>query len=196
MELNGEIHIAATPDVVWDYLNNPEILKKCITGCESIEKPSDKEFIATVSAKIGPVSARFKGKVLLSDFDPPRSYTAHFEGQGGMSGFAKGDGRVKLSPEDGGARLEYSVKANVGGKLAQIGSRLIDSVAKANVEDFFSKFVQEICPPKAGEKILDSDVRNARNDSKSRKFYIFSNSLMYSLIAILLFIVLYFMLRA
>ncbi len=140
MDMTGEYHIAAPRQKVWDALNDPEILKQAIPGCETITKHSDTEMSATVRAKVGPVSARFGGKVTISDRDPQNGYKIMGEGTGGPAGFAKGGATVKLSDDGDGTKLSYTVEANVGGKLAQIGSRLIDATARQMAENFFSKF--------------------------------------------------------
>lgn len=141
MKMTGEEIIAAPRRVVWDALNDPEVLKECITGCEEIKKKSDTEFEAKVTAKVGPVKASFIGAVKLSKLNPPRSYVISGEGKGGVAGFAKGGATVQLSDTaDGQTKLSYDVDAQVGGKLAQIGSRLIDSTAKKMAADFFKKF--------------------------------------------------------
>lgn len=140
MEMTGEQLIPLTQDVTWRALNDTAILKDCIPGCETIEQISDTEYQITMTAKVGPVSAKFKGKMTLSDVDPPRAYTLVFEGQGGVAGFAKGQANVQLSPEAEGTRLGYAVKAMIGGKLAQVGARLIDGVAKKMAEQFFTAF--------------------------------------------------------
>jgi carbon monoxide dehydrogenase subunit G len=147
MELASTQFIPAPQQKVWEALNDPEVLKSCITGCESIERQSDTEYLVLVAAKIGPVSARFKGKMTIADLNPPTSYSLTFEGQGGAAGFAKGGANVSLSPEGAGTQLAYSAKAQVGGKLAQIGSRLIDSAAKKMADDFFSNFVAKVGAP-------------------------------------------------
>jgi len=141
MDMTGEVRIPAPRAKVWSALNDPEILKQCIPGCEEIDKSSDTEMTAKVRAKVGPVSARFSGKVLLSDLDPPNGYKISGEGTGGPAGFAKGGATVHLA-DDGAAAtvLSYTVDANVGGKLAQIGSRLIDATARKMAGDFFTKF--------------------------------------------------------
>ena len=131
MQLTGEYLIAAPRQTVWDALNDPEILKQCIPGCDSLEMTSDTQMTATVTAKVGPVKATFKGAITLSDIDPPNGYTISGEGKGGAAGFAKGGAKVALEDADGGGTLlRYEVDAMVGGKLAQIGSRLIDATAK------------------------------------------------------------------
>lgn len=141
MDMNGSETINAPVDVVWRGLNDPEILRQCIPGCEALEKTSDTDMTATVVLKIGPVKARFEGAVQLSNLNPPTSYTISGEGKGGMVGFAKGGADVSLAAQpDGTTVLTYSVKADVGGKIAQLGSRLIDSTAKKLAEQFFSSF--------------------------------------------------------
>ena len=140
MEILGECRIEASRETVWAALNDPEILRQAIAGCEQIEKVSETEFTARVRAKIGPVSAKFKGKVTLSELDPPRAYRISGEGTGGAAGFARGGARVRLEERDGGTILSYRVEAQVGGKLAQVGSRLIDGVARKMANDFFAKF--------------------------------------------------------
>jgi uncharacterized protein len=140
MEMKGEQLIAAPQQAVWDALNDPAVLKACVPGCESIEKSGDNEYQVLMVARVGPVSAKFKGRLALSDINPPSSYSISFEGQGGAAGFAKGSAQVKLSSEAAHTKLSYEVKANVGGKLAQIGSRLVDAAAKKVADDFFKNF--------------------------------------------------------
>ncbi|HTM60809.1 MAG TPA: carbon monoxide dehydrogenase subunit G [Burkholderiales bacterium] len=141
MEMTGEQLIAAPQKVVWDALNNPEMLKTCVPGCESIEPAGENEFQVLMVARVGPVSAKFKGKLTLSDIKPPNSYSLAFEGQGGAAGFAKGSANVRLESVAGDkTRLGYDVRASVGGKLAQIGSRLVDAAAKKVADDFFRTF--------------------------------------------------------
>ena len=140
MEMTGEQLIPLPREATWRALNDTEILKACIPGCETIEQISDTEYQLTMTAKVGPVSAKFKGKMTLSDVDPPHAYTLVFEGQGGVAGFARGQANVQLVPEVEGTRLGYAVKAMIGGKLAQVGSRLIDGVAKKLAEQFFTAF--------------------------------------------------------
>jgi uncharacterized protein len=144
VDMTGEYRIAAPRQKVWDALNDPEILKQAIPGCETITKHSDTEMSATVRTKVGPVSARFGGKVTISDRDPPNSYKIMGEGTGGPAGFAKGGATVKLTDDGDGTKLSYVVEANVGGKLAQIGSRLIDATARQMAENFFTKFAQVV----------------------------------------------------
>jgi carbon monoxide dehydrogenase subunit G len=146
MEMTGEFRIPAPRQRVWEGLNDPEILKSSIPGCQTIEKLSDTEFTAKVLAQVGPVKANFAGKVKLSDLDPPQSYTIAGEGSGGVAGFAKGSAKVNLDEDGGATVLHYAVQAHVGGKLAQIGSRLIDSVARRMAENFFTQFVAAVAP--------------------------------------------------
>ncbi|MCW5749932.1 MAG: carbon monoxide dehydrogenase subunit G [Alphaproteobacteria bacterium] len=141
MDMKGEQLIPAPRADVWAALNDPETLKQAIPGCESIEKVSDTELVATVIAKVGPVKATFKGKVTLSDIDPPNSYRISGEGAGGAAGFGKGGATVRLrDAPDGGTLLVYEAQAQVGGKLAQLGSRLIDATARKLADDFFTRF--------------------------------------------------------
>jgi hypothetical protein len=158
MEMSGEQLIPAAQAEVWRGLNDPEVLKACISGCESIDRLSDTEYAVVTTAAIGPVKARFRGKLLLADLDPPNSYSLSFDGQGGAAGFGKGTAKVSLAAEAAGTRLSYAVKAQVGGKLAQIGSRLIDGVARKLADDFFSAFNQKIGGPVAapGEPALEA----------------------------------------
>ena len=149
MEMHGERRIPAPREAVWARLNDPETLKECIPGCQSVEKLSDTEFTAKVRAKVGPVSANFSGKVTLTDLDPPSGYTISGEGTGGVAGFAKGGAKVTLEEEGGETVLRYGVQAQVGGKLAQIGSRLIDATARKMADQFFSKFVTVVSPQEA-----------------------------------------------
>ncbi len=130
MDMTGEYRIPAPREKVWEALNDPEVLTKCIPGCQELNKESDTELTATVKTKVGPVSATFKGKVTLSDINPPESYTITGEGTGGAAGFAKGGAEVSLEEDGGVTILRYTAKAQVGGKLAQIGSRLIDSTSR------------------------------------------------------------------
>jgi uncharacterized protein len=145
MDLTGEYRIPAPRETVWAALNNPDVLKVCIPGCEELNKTSDTEFVARVVAKIGPVKAAFGGKVTLSDIDPPNGYTITGEGQGGAAGFAKGGAKVRLEVVDGGAAtvLHYSADAQIGGKLAQIGSRLVEGTAKKLADEFFAAFAAQ-----------------------------------------------------
>ena len=140
MTMTGEIQLPASRETVWQKLNDPEVLKATIPGCESLEKTSDTGFHAVAVTKIGPVKARWKGKVTLTDLDPPNGYKIVGEGEGGVAGFAKGAADVKLSDKDGGTLLTYNVEAQIGGKLAQLGQRLINGAAKKMADEFFQKF--------------------------------------------------------
>ncbi|MBH60868.1 MAG: carbon monoxide dehydrogenase [Alphaproteobacteria bacterium] len=153
MDMTGEYNIPAPREKVWEALNDAEILKASVPGCETLEKVSDTEFTATVMAKVGPVRAKFNGRVTLSDMDPPNGYTISGEGQGGAAGFGKGGAKVSLSEGDGGTVLRYEANASVGGKMAQIGSRVVEGVAKKMADDFFATFVEQVS---AGEPVQAS----------------------------------------
>jgi carbon monoxide dehydrogenase subunit G len=144
MDMTGERRIPAPRERVWAALNDPEILKACIPGCESLEKTGDNDMKATASVKIGPIAARFNGKVTLADLQPPTHYTISGEGQGGVAGFAKGGARVDLDDDAGATMLRYVVNAQVGGKIAQLGARLIDATAKSMADQFFDRFTQQL----------------------------------------------------
>jgi carbon monoxide dehydrogenase subunit G len=144
MTMNGEVQLAAPREAVWAKLNDPEVLKACIPGCEELEKTEDNGFRATAKMKVGPVSARFKGKVMLSDLDPPNGYRITGEGEGGVAGFAKGGATVGLAEKDGGTLLSYNVEAQIGGKLAQLGQRLINGAAKKLADEFFANFAKAV----------------------------------------------------
>jgi carbon monoxide dehydrogenase subunit G len=145
MEMTGEQQIPVSQDKTWQALNDLDVLKACIPGCESIVASGENEYDVVLTAKVGPVSAKFKGKLKLTDMNPPHSYNLAFEGQGGVAGFARGAAQVNLTPEsEQQTRLGYAVKANVGGKLAQIGSRLIDGAARKLAEQFFSAFNRHV----------------------------------------------------
>jgi hypothetical protein len=147
MDMTGEYRIQASREQVWAALNDPETLKASLPGCESLEKVSEREFVATVVAKVGPVKAKFNGNVTLSNLNPPESYTISGEGKGGAAGFAKGGADVRLVEEGDITVLTYTAKADVGGKLAQLGSRLIDGTAKKMADEFFDNFAKQVAPP-------------------------------------------------
>jgi carbon monoxide dehydrogenase subunit G len=140
MELQGERLIPASVDATWAALNDPEVLKGCIAGCESLERTGDDAFQAVVAVKVGPVSARFKGNLQMTNINAPTAYTINFDGQGGVAGFGKGSADVSLAPEGAQTRLSYNARAQVGGKMAQVGSRLIDAAAGKITDDFFKAF--------------------------------------------------------
>jgi carbon monoxide dehydrogenase subunit G len=149
MDMTGTQHIEAPREAVWAALNDPDVLRRCIPGCESIEKISDTEMNAKVTLKIGPVKASFTGKVTLSDLDPPNGYRISGEGAGGVAGLAKGGATVRLQKDGSATILDYDVKAQIGGKLAQLGGRLIDSTAKKLAGEFFEKFGEVVAPSEA-----------------------------------------------
>ncbi len=150
MDMTGERRIEAPRERVWAALNDPEILKAAIPGCDSLEKLSDTELKAAASVRIGPIAAKFAGKVQLSDLDPPRGYTISGEGQGGVAGFAKGGAKVALDADGAATMLRYTVNAQVGGKIAQLGARLIDATAKSMADQFFDRFAAQLGPAEAG----------------------------------------------
>jgi carbon monoxide dehydrogenase subunit G len=146
MDMTGERRIAAPRSRVWDALNDVVVLKASIPGCETLEKQADNAMRATAAVKIGPISARFTGNVQLSELDPPNGYTISGEGQGGVAGFAKGGAKVRLADDGGGTLLSYEVHAQVGGKIAQLGARLIDASAKQMADAFFDRFSAQVAP--------------------------------------------------
>ena len=146
MDMTGEQRIPLPRQQVWEALNDPAILQACIAGCESIERVTDTEYKVAMTAAIGPVKAKFAGKLVLSDLDPPSSYALAFEGSGGAAGFGKGGAKVRLTEDGAVTILSYEATASVGGKLAQIGSRLIDGVARKMAEDFFVRFNATVAP--------------------------------------------------
>ncbi|PCH47474.1 MAG: carbon monoxide dehydrogenase [Hyphomicrobiales bacterium] len=144
MEMNGQQIIPASREQVWQALNDPKVLRACIPGCTELDMQSETQMTATVVTKIGPVKATFKGEVTLENLNPPESYTISGEGKGGIAGFAKGGANVKLTEIDEGTQLDYSVEAKIGGKLAQLGSRLIDSTAKKLAKEFFNNLSERL----------------------------------------------------
>lgn len=162
MEMSNTRQVPASRDRVWQALNDPDTLKASIPGCESFERIADDAYRATVAAKVGPVSARFVGNLKLADVDAPNGYTLKFEGQGGVAGFANGEAKVSLAPgTDDGTALSYAVKAQVGGKLAQIGSRLIDGAAAKMADDFFARFVEQVREPEREEAVVPAPAADA-----------------------------------
>jgi carbon monoxide dehydrogenase subunit G len=144
MDMQGSRQLAVTQQQAWDALNDPTVLKTCIPGCDKVEATGENQYAIAMALKIGPVSAKFTGKITLSDIKPPASYKLSFDGQGGVAGFGKGSAEVVLTPNDDGCELAYTVHASVGGKVAQLGQRLIDGAAKSMAEDFFKRFDAEM----------------------------------------------------
>jgi carbon monoxide dehydrogenase subunit G len=144
MDMQASRQLAVTQQQAWDALNDPEVLKVCIPGCDKVEATGPDQFAVGVALKIGPVSAKFAGKITLGEMNPPNSYTLTFDGQGGAAGFGKGSAKVALTPNEGGCELAYTVHAQVGGKVAQLGQRLVDGAAKSMAEDFFKRFDDEM----------------------------------------------------
>jgi carbon monoxide dehydrogenase subunit G len=159
--MSGENRIPASQEKVWAALNDPAVLKASIPGCQALEKTSDTEMTATVQAKVGPVKATFNGHVTLSNIDPPNGYTITGEGKGGVAGFAKGGADVKLTPDGDGTLLAYKVNAQVGGKLAQIGGRLIDATAKQMADQFFTAFAANVAGPAPALAVADENGETA-----------------------------------
>lgn len=159
MDMTGERRIAATRQTVWQALNDPAILQASIPGCDKLEKLSDTEMQATAAVKVGPMSGRFSGKVHLADLDPPNGYTISGEGQGGVLGFAKGGAKVHLADDAGGTLLQYAVTAQVGGKLAQLGARLIDATAKQMADAFFDRFSAQVAAPASPDPATEQPAR-------------------------------------
>jgi carbon monoxide dehydrogenase subunit G len=174
MDMQGSRTLAVTQQQAWDALNDPEVLKVCIPGCEKIESTGENQYAVTNAIKVGPVAARFNGKIALADMNPPSSYTLSFDGQGGAAGFGKGTAKVTLAPLAAGCELGYTVNAQVGGKIAQVGQRLIDGVARSMAEDFFKRFDDELQrrhpAPVAAETIAagaGATSVSGQNDKKS-----------------------------
>lgn len=149
MDMTGERKLALPRQRVWEALNDPAVLQQCIPGCELVEKSGEDEFRMAMTAAIGPVKAKFTGRIRLSDVVAPESYTIAFEGSGGAAGFGKGSAKVALAEADDGTRMTWQAHATVGGKLAQVGSRLVDGVARKMADDFFARFAQVVAPPAA-----------------------------------------------
>jgi len=204
MELQGERLIPASVDATWAALNDPQVLKACIAGCESLERTGDDAFTALVAVKVGPVSARFKGNLKMTNVQAPHRYTINFDGQGGIAGFGKGSADVALTPEGGNAqtRLAYVARAQVGGKLAQVGSRLIDAAAAKIADDFFKAFearLQALAAPAPAPAVATagpvptavSDLVSARPARPPEP----AGTLGWALAAIVVLVTLYFVLR-
>ena len=168
MEMKGSRTVPADIETTWRALNDPEVLKACIAGCESVERVSDNEYKVIMTARVGPVSARFSGRILMSDIVAPTSYTLSFEGQGGAAGFAKGQTRVALAANNPGTRIDYQATAQVGGKLAQIGSRLVDGAAAKVADDFFARFVERLGGTTPGAAAADAASVPSPTDGQVR----------------------------
>ena len=162
MTMTGQVLLPADRATVWAALNDPEVLKSSIPGCQELAKTSETEFTATAKVAVGPVKATFKGRVNLTDIDPPNGYTISGEGQGGVAGFAKGGAKVRLDDgENGGTKLSYDVEAHVGGKLAQLGGRLINGVAKKYADEFFANFAKALTPGEGAQTTAAHVVSDA-----------------------------------
>ena len=163
MEFTGRYTIRAQPEAIWAALNDPDVLKACIPGCEALSRTDATHFIGSARLKIGPLSATFRGKVTLSELDPPRRCIVKGEGEGGVAGFARGQAEILLTPEENQTVLSYKADANVGGKLAQVGQRLVDGAARQIADEFFSRFTTEVgaieTPPvSTAAQALKSDI--------------------------------------
>lgn len=165
MDMSGEYRIPAPRETVWKAINDPDVLKECIPGCDSLEKTSDTEMAAQVTAKVGPIKAKFKGTVTLSELDPPKSYKITGEGKGGAVGFAKGGADISLAEEGNETILTYTAKAQVGGKLAQLGSRLVDGAAKKMADEFFGNLAAKLGggPGNEADQQTDTDIGHGDN---------------------------------
>jgi carbon monoxide dehydrogenase subunit G len=168
VEQSGEYRIAADINAVWQGLNDPDVLAKCIDGCQSMEKVADDQFKTAVKAKVGPVSATFQAELKLEDLKPPESYRILANVKGGAAGFGKGTAAVTLTPEAGSTRLNYQVDASVGGKLAQVGSRLIDGAARKMADDFFAAFGEEVSGEAPVPQGATAERSEARYESSGR----------------------------
>jgi carbon monoxide dehydrogenase subunit G len=162
MDMTGERQLVLPRQRVWDALNDPAVLQQCIPGCETVEKTGEHEFRMAMTAAIGPVKAKFTGKIRLSHVVPPESYTIAFEGSGGVAGFGKGSAKVALAEHEGGTRMTWQAHATVGGKLAQVGSRLVDGVARKMADDFFARFAEVVAPAAGGAKPVEPATPAAR----------------------------------
>ncbi len=173
MDMQGKRQLGVTQQQAWEALNDPQTLKLCLKGCDKFEATDDDRYDVTMAVKVGPVSAKFNGKVTLSDIQPPTSYKLAFEGQGGVAGFGKGASAVTLTPLEAGCELGYTVQAQVGGKIAQLGQRLIDGAAKSMADDFFKRFDAEMQkrhgPPPADADPADEAIGTAADGAATPK---------------------------
>ena len=189
MQQSGEYRIAAAPDVVWRALNDPEILRQCIDGCESLTASGPDAFAAVVKARVGPVSATFTGEVKLADLDPPNAYTLQISAKGGAAGFGKGTARVSLADEGAATLLRYEVEGSVGGKLAQVGQRLIDGAARKMADDFFARFGEIVAPaPPVAESVgaAAAEPAGRRRPGWMPVAFIVGGTVIFALIALLM----------
>ncbi len=172
MDMSGQYRIAAPREVVWAALNDPDVLKRCIPGCKELVQKSPTELAAKVGLKIGPISANFTGEVTLQDLNPPAGYTIVGQGSGGAAGFAKGSAAVALTEVEGGAEtdLAYTAKADVGGKLAALGGRLIQATSKKLADEFFSAFAAELNGPPAEDAPEELDAEPEKKKSRWAKW--------------------------
>ncbi len=191
MRQTGEYRIRATRQEVWQALNDPEVLRACIKGCESLDAVDEQHFEAIVKARVGPVSATFKGDVALEDLDPPASYTLRGSGKGGAAGFARGEARVRLTEREGCTVLSYDLDAQVGGKLAQVGSRLVDGAARKMADEFFEAFRRRVEGGEPGVEGsgagLTDEPRPAR-ESSGRGYETSGRWLVWTIVGVLLLI--------
>lgn len=194
MDMQGTRQLAVSQQQAWDCLNNPDVLKACIPGCDRIERSTPEEFQIGMAIKIGPVSAKFSGKITMSEINPPASYTLNFEGQGGVAGFGKGQAQVTLLPNDSGCELQYVVNAQVGGKIAQLGQRLIDGAAKSLSEEFFKKFDAETSKLMPAQGALEESIHTQAQESEVSQASGIFNARNLTLAAILV-VALYFIMR-
>lgn len=167
MDMQGSRQLAVTQQQAWEALNDPEVLKACIPGCDSIEATGENAYALVNAIKVGPVAAKFKGNIQLTDIQAPESYTLNFDGNGGAAGFGKGNAKVTLTPNDGGCELGYTVHATVGGKIAQVGQRLIDGVAKSMAESFFKRFDEEMQQPHPAPAAVEGSAASAPPAAKT-----------------------------
>ena len=169
MQMTGQRLLPVAPQQAWNALNDPQMLKACIPGCESVTETGPNTYEVLMAARIGPVSAKFKGKLVQSDIVEPLSYTLAFDGQGGVAGFGKGKAEVKLDPTEGGTQLSYTATAQVGGKIAQIGSRLVDAAAAKIADEFFAAFEKKLTEQAAAQQTAQSAAspETATSDSTS-----------------------------
>lgn len=192
--MQGTRQLAVSQQQAWSALNNPDVLKACIPGCDRIDLGEEQQYLIGMAVKIGPVSAKFSGKISLLDMNPPASYTLNFEGQGGVAGFGKGTAQVKLIPNEAGCELQYVVNAQVGGKIAQLGQRLIDGAAKSLSEDFFKRFDAETAKMFAGEQAqaLEEVDKNAVDNAPEKETARWFNARNVSLVALGLLLIYFF----